>query len=97
MSTFLIKEKTKKSFDEKISKLARKTQDNIHASKKSFERFCPECYDGRNSEEIFNELKILKEKDQTEALRERKEIREERRPDLYAKTTNNQSILCFVN
>jgi len=70
MSTFLIKEKTKKSFEDKISKLARKTQDNIHASKKSFERFCPECYDGRNSEEIFNELKILKEKDQTEALRE---------------------------
>jgi len=66
----LIKEKTKKSFEDKISKLARKTQDNIHASKKSFERFCPECYDGRNSEEIFNELKILKEKDQTEALRE---------------------------
>jgi len=70
MSSFLIKEKTKKSFDDKISKLARKTQDNIHASKKSFERFCPECYDDRSSEEIFNELKILKEKDQTEALRE---------------------------
>ena len=70
MSSFLIKEKTKKSFDDKISKLARKTQDNIHASMKSFERFCPECYDGRSSEEIFNELKILKEKDQTEALRE---------------------------
>ena len=70
MSTFLIKEKTKKSFDDKISKLARKTQDNIHASMKSFERFCPECYDGRSSEEIFNELKILKEKNQTEALRE---------------------------
>jgi len=32
-----------------------------------------------------------------QTLRERKEIREERRPDLYAKTTNNQSILCFVN
>ena len=46
MSSFLIKEKTKKSFDDKISKLARKTQDNIHASMKSFERFCPECYDG---------------------------------------------------
>ena len=70
MSTFLIKEKTKKSFDDKISKLARKTQDNIHASMKSFERFCPECYDGRSSEDIFNELKILKENDQTEALRE---------------------------
>ena len=28
--------------------------------------------------------------------RERKEIRESKRPDLYAKTTKNQSILCFV-
>jgi len=70
MSSFLIKEKTKKSFEDKISKLARKTQANINASKKSFERFCHECYDDRSSEEIFNELKILKEKDQTEALRE---------------------------
>jgi len=70
MSSFLIKQKTKKSFEDKISKLARKTQDNIKASKKSFDRFCPECYDGRNSEEIFNELKIQKEQDKTEALRE---------------------------
>ncbi len=60
MSSFLIKEKTKKSFEDKIRKLARKTQDNIKASKKSFERYCPECYDARNSEEIFNEIKIPK-------------------------------------
>ena len=32
-----------------------------------------------------------------QTLRERKEVRESKRPDLYAKTTNNQSILCFVN
>jgi len=32
-----------------------------------------------------------------QTLRERKEIRELARPDLYAKTTKNQSILCFVN
>jgi len=31
-----------------------------------------------------------------QTLRERKEVRESKRPDLYAKTTNNQSILCFV-
>ena len=31
-----------------------------------------------------------------QTLRERKEIREDKRPDLYAKTTKNQSILCFV-
>ena len=31
-----------------------------------------------------------------QTLRERKEVRESKRPDLYAKTTNNQSLLCFV-
>ncbi len=31
-----------------------------------------------------------------QTLRERKEVREAKRPDLYAKTTKNQSILCFV-
>ena len=31
-----------------------------------------------------------------QTLRERKDVRESKRPDLYAKTTNNQSILCFV-
>jgi len=85
MCSFLIKEKTKKSFEDKISKLARKTQDNIKASKKSFERFCPECYD-ENYQVHYKQT-----------LRERKEVRESKRPDLYAKTTNNQSILCFVN
>ncbi|MEK0330884.1 MAG: hypothetical protein QQN49_06555 [Nitrosopumilus sp.] len=29
-------------------------------------------------------------------VKRRKEIREDKRPDLYAKTTKNQSILCFV-
>jgi len=31
-----------------------------------------------------------------QTLRERKEVCESKRPDLYAKTTKNQSILCFV-
>jgi hypothetical protein len=31
-----------------------------------------------------------------QTLRERKDVRESKKPDLYAKTTNNQSILCFV-
>lgn len=70
MSSFLIKNKTEKSFEDKISKLSRKTKDNINASRKSFDRFCSEYYDGRNSEDIFNELNVLKGEEQTEALRE---------------------------
>ena len=70
MSSFLIKEKTKKSFEDKISKLSRHTQDNIKTSMKSFDRFCSEFYDGRNSEEIFAELNVLKKNEQPEAIRE---------------------------
>ncbi len=70
MSSFLIKQKTKKSFEDKISKLARKTRANIYASENSFKRFCLEFYDGRNSKEIFSELNLLKDKEQIEALRE---------------------------
>lgn len=70
MSSFLIKQKTKKSFEDKIRKLARKTKANIYASENSFKRFCSEFYDGRDSKEIFSELNILKGKEQSEALRE---------------------------
>ena len=70
MSSFLIKQKTKKSFEDKISKLALKTRANIYASENSFKRFCLEFYDGRNSKEIFSELNLLKDKEQIEALRE---------------------------
>jgi len=70
MSSFLIKQKTKKSFEDKISKLAQKTKANIYASENSFKRFCLEFYDGRNSKEIFSELNILKGEEQVDALRE---------------------------
>ncbi len=70
MSSFLIKKKQMKSFEDKISKLAKKTQGNIYASENSFNRFCLEFYDGRKSDEIFAELNILKEKEQHEAVRE---------------------------
>ncbi|MCH9042069.1 MAG: site-specific integrase [Thaumarchaeota archaeon] len=70
MSSFLIKQKTKKSFEDKIRKLAQKTKANIYASENSFKRFCLEFYDGRNSKEIFSELNILKGEEQVDALRE---------------------------
>lgn len=55
MSSFLIKNKSEKSFEEKISKLARKTQESIKASNKSFEKFCMDNYDERTSQDIFDE------------------------------------------
>lgn len=70
MSLFLIKNKTEKTFGDKIAKLSRKTQDSIKASDKSFDKFCLENYDGRNSQNIFNELNTLKDKEKTHALRE---------------------------
>jgi len=70
MSSFLLKKKTTKTFEQKISKLSRKTQESVNSAKKSFEKFCVENYDGRNSEAIFEELNALKGKDQTEATRQ---------------------------
>ena len=70
MSSFLIKQKTKKSFEDRISKLARKTQENIKASGISFNNFCLEEYFDRTSKDVFVELNLLKGKERTEALRE---------------------------
>ena len=70
MSSFLITKKATKSFEDKISKLSKSTRDNIRASLNSFDRFCAEFYDGRNSDTIFVELNILKNKEQIEALRD---------------------------
>ncbi|KER05894.1 integrase family protein [Marine Group I thaumarchaeote SCGC AAA799-E16] len=70
MSSFLIKNKSEKSFESKISKLARKTQESIRASNKSFARFCLEYYDQRTSQDIFDEINTLKDKEKNQAIRE---------------------------
>ena len=70
MSSFLITKKESKTFEDKISKLAKKTQSNIHAAANSFDRFCSEFYEGRKSGEIFAELNILKGTEQSDAIRE---------------------------
>jgi len=62
--------KQTKTFEEKISKLSRKTKDNIKASRHSFERFCIDYYDGRKADEIFEELRLHKGNEQIEALRD---------------------------
>lgn len=70
MSSFLIKGKQAKSFEDKISKLAPKTRSNIYASINSFDKFCKEYYDNRTALDIFAELNTLKGSEQLEALRD---------------------------
>ena len=70
MSSFLIKSKTEKTFEDKISRLSRKTQENIKAANRSFDRFCQAYYNEKTSEDIFEELNILKDKEHIHALRE---------------------------
>ena len=70
MSSFLLKKKEKKTFEEKIRKLSRKTQESIRAVNNSFGRFCIDHYDSRLSEEIFEELSMLKGSEQLEASSE---------------------------
>jgi len=45
-------------------------KNSIYAAKDSFEKFCPQCYDGRKSNEIFKELRTLKDEEQTEGIRD---------------------------
>jgi integrase len=66
----LISKNQQKSFEEKISKLSVKTQQNINAAKNSFNRFCQEYYDGRTMDDIFKELKTIKEEEQTHAIKD---------------------------
>ncbi len=69
MTSFLVEKKNAKSFEDKISKLSIRTRQNIEASKNSFDRFCREYYDGRTIDDIFRELRTLRE-EQTEAIRD---------------------------
>jgi len=57
MSSFLIKNKIEKTFEDKISKLSRKTQEGIKAANRSFGKFCKEYNSGKTSEEIFEDAK----------------------------------------
>jgi len=70
MSSFLMVKKKKKTFAEKISKYSQNMQNSIYAAGDSFEKFCPKCYEGRESSEIFKELRLHKGKEQTESIRD---------------------------
>lgn len=50
--------------------MSKKTQENIKAANNALDRFCKEYYDGKTSEDIFEELNILKGKEHIHALRE---------------------------
>ena len=56
MSSFWIKEKTKKSFENKISKLAPKTKLNVYALENSFKKFGTDFHKGGGSEDIFESI-----------------------------------------
>lgn len=66
MNSFLIKEKSKKSFLEGISTLQYSTRENYQAGLNRFENFCKNNYEGRTSLDIINELKRIEfhERDQ---------------------------------
>jgi hypothetical protein len=70
MTSFLVKKKQLKTFEEKISKLSVRTQQNITAASNSFDRFCQSYYDGRTIEDIFRELNTLKDDEQTQSLQD---------------------------
>ena len=70
MSSFLIAKKEQKTLDEKLKKYSENTKHSIYAARDSFEKFCPKYYDGRKSNEIFKELRLLKDQEQTDAIRE---------------------------
>ena len=70
MSSFLIKNRKKKTFEDKIEKYAKKTQESIWASISNFERFCLDFYEGRKSQDIFDEINVLQNDEKNHAVRD---------------------------
>lgn len=68
MSSFLIKKKDEKTFEEKIENRSNRTKEIFETVQKSFDKFCHEYYEGRTSKAIFTELHVLSEKEQVDAI-----------------------------
>lgn len=68
MSSFLVKKTTEKTFQERIANRSKRTQEIFETVLKSFDQFCMGYYEGRHSKDIFDELKVLSEKEQTDAI-----------------------------
>lgn len=68
MSSFLLKNKQEKTFEEKIANRSKRTREIFETVQKSFNQFCKEYYDGRTSNDIFNELHFLDDKERLDAI-----------------------------
>ena len=60
MTSFLVKERTKETYLQKISSEPQGTQQNRIVTINNFERFVSELYEGKTVESVIEELKILK-------------------------------------
>ncbi|MEM2160560.1 MAG: tyrosine-type recombinase/integrase [Candidatus Nitrosotenuis sp.] len=68
MQSFLLKEKTKKAYLERLQSLRYSTRENYHAALHRFEQFCNSYYSGRMSEEIIQELKSIPQEQRDDAF-----------------------------
>ena len=68
MSSFLLKKKQEKTFEQKIANRSKRTREIFETVQKSFNIFCQEYYEGRTSKEIFEELRILDETERLDAI-----------------------------
>ena len=60
MTSFLVKERTKETYLQKISSEPQGTQQNRIVTINNFERFVSELYEEKTIESVIEELKILK-------------------------------------
>jgi integrase len=67
MQSFLLKEKTKKSFFQGILLLQHSTQENYRSALNRFEQFCNHTFQNRSSDEIILELKSIESDERDQA------------------------------
>ena len=68
MSSFLIESKQKKTLEDKISTRSLRTQEIFKTTQKSFETFCNEYYEGRTSDDLFDELLKIPKNEQNDVV-----------------------------
>jgi len=68
MSSFLLKKKQDKTFEQKIANRSQRTREIFETVQKSFNQFCQKYYEDRTSKEIFEELRVLDEKERPDAI-----------------------------
>lgn len=70
MSSFLLKKKQEKTFEQKIENRSKRTREIFATVQRSFNKFCLEFYEGRSSQEIFNELRVIDEPERIDTILE---------------------------